>query len=535
MLLALPFEALYLQYRLNKAGYEAYLVGGAVRDLVMNSLGTITHRPKTVVTDYDCTTNATPEQIQEVFPNNFYENEYGTVSVVHQELIRLLELENKQIPPTSLITHQGNETHSEPRVIDLAKAKKLHDSLQGAVHQSTAQNQEIHPFEITTYRSDGDYHNHRQPTSVLWGTSITDDLSRRDFTINAIALHVQPEFLQEIFSQNELLPAEVILQPDQYSIIDPFNGIQDIEKQLIRTVGDPVVRFTEDALRMLRAVRLSVQLGCVIEPHTYLEIANQSHLLTHISGERIRDEFLKMLSSNKPAQAIRLLDESNLLSCILPELHACKNVRQGGHHTTDVWTHSLDALDACPSSDPLVRLATLIHDIGKPPTFRVIDGNITFYNHEIVGARMVRPIADRLKLSKQQAIKLYTLVRHHMFHYQPHNTDAAIRRFMRKVGLDYIDDILDLREGDRLGSGARKTSWRLEEMKQRMIEQLNQPMDVRDLAINGSDLMQAFQLKPGPIIGSVLHNLFERVLDNPDLNNRETLLVISAELINQEN
>lgn len=534
MLLALPFEALYLQYRLNKAGYEAYLVGGAVRDLIIASQGIISVRPTALITDYDCTTNATPAQIQAIFPENFYENEFGTVSVTHQEILRLLLEEHKKLPQTTLATKQSAQHTVEPRVIDLAAAQKLHDSLQNAVHAELESTQPVHPFEITTYRSDGTYHNHRKPTSVAWGSSITDDLSRRDFTINAIALLVSTEVLHQIFELNTEIPTEIVLEPHQYTLIDPFHGIQDIEAQLIRTVGDPVVRFTEDALRMLRAIRLATQLDYAIEKDTYDQITAQSQLLAHISGERIRDEFLKMLKSDHPAHAIELLDETGLLGFILPELLASKNVRQGGHHTTDVWTHSLDALAACPSSDPIVRLATLIHDIGKPATFRIIDGAITFYNHEIVGARMVRGIAERLKLSRQQAIKLYTLVRHHMFHYQPHNTDAAIRRFMRKVGLDYIDDILDLREGDRLGSGARKTSWRLEEMKQRMIEQLNQPMDVRDLAINGSDLMQTFQLQPGPIIGTILHDLFERVLDNPELNNREELLKISAEILERE-
>lgn len=534
MLLALPFEALYLHYRLNKAGYEAYLVGGAVRDLIMASLGTISQRPSASITDYDCTTNATPEQIQTVFPENFYENEFGTVSITHQEILRLLQAEHKELPTRTLASSFTTQHHTESRVIDLAKANKLHDSLQNAIHTNANQEQPVHPFEVTTYRSDGTYHNYRKPSSVVWGNSIADDLARRDFTINAIALVVSMETLQEIFENQTSIPSEVILKPNQYTIVDPFNGIQDIEKQVIQTVGNPATRFTEDALRMLRAIRLATQLDCSIEPETYNQISVQSQLLTHISGERIRDEFLKMLQSRHPAHAVRMLDETGLLAYVLPELQASKGVRQGGHHTTDVWTHSLDALAACPSSDPIVRLATLIHDIGKPPTYRIIEGNITFYNHEIVGARMVRPIAERLKLSKQQAVKLYTLVRHHMFHYQPHNTDAAIRRFMRKVGLDYIDDILDLREGDRLGSGARKTSWRLEEMKQRMIEQLNQPMDVRDLAINGSDLMAAFQLQPGPIIGTILHNLFERVLDNPELNTRDELLKLSAEIIQQE-
>lgn len=535
MLLALPFEALYLLYRLKKEGFEAYLVGGAIRDLVANSLGVLSHKPSAIVTDYDCTTNATPEQIQAIFPENFYENEFGTVSITHQEILRLLQADNHVIPPNTLATIHNSITSSpEPKIIDLAQASKLHDSLVDAVHQNNNDvNQAVHPFEITTYRSDGTYQDHRRPSTVQWGDSIIDDLARRDFTINAIALQVSPQLLNHLFESGEAIVSEILLEPEHYTISDPFNGIQDIKAQVIRTVNDPAIRFHEDALRMLRAIRLATQLGYVIDVETLNQIKEQAPLLSHISGERVRDEFLKMLKTAHPDQAIRLLDETDLLQFVLPEFLACKAVHQGGHHTTDVWTHSLDALASCPSKDPIVRLATLIHDIGKPATFRIIDGTITFYNHEIVGGRMIRPIAERLKLSRQQAIKLYTLVRHHMFHYQPENTDAAIRRFMRKVGLDYIDDILDVREGDRLGSGARKSSWRLEEMKQRMIAQLNQPMDVRDLAINGNDLIESFQLKPGPIIGTILHNLFERVLDNPELNTREQLLAISREIIDK--
>ncbi|PJC42517.1 MAG: hypothetical protein CO040_04165 [Candidatus Pacebacteria bacterium CG_4_9_14_0_2_um_filter_36_8] len=220
-----------------------------------------------------------------------------------------------------------------------------------------------------------------------------------------------------------------------------------------------------------------------------------------------------------------------MLEYILPEILEMKNVEQSGHHTTDVWVHSLDALESCPSADPLVRFATLIHDIGKPRTFAKTENGITFYNHEIIGSRMASKIAQRFKLSKKDSERFFILVRQHMFHYQPHNTDAAIRRFMRKVGLENIDDILDLREGDRLGSGAKKTSWRLEEMKQRMVEQLNQPMEVKDLAINGNDLMTELNLKPSKQLGEILNSLFEEVLENPELNSKDILLKKAKELI----
>lgn len=532
MLLALPFEALYLVYRLRSSGFEAYLVGGSIRDLILKSLGHQSQVPIALITDYDCTTNATPAQIQKLFPAHFYENIYGTVSVTHADLLDSMRAAGLNPPPTSL-TKSSSEHDQAPKIIDLAAATKLHESLKSEPKTSGSAESEkhIHPFEITTYRSEGVYHDHRRPSSVSWGQSIEDDLARRDFTMNAIALAVNWEWLQAFFAASENLPTQVVLKPENYTLVDPHHGIKDLTSQIIRTVGIPRERFHEDALRMLRAIRLACQLGCVIEEKTFAAIRESAELLRHISAERVRDEFLKMLGSPRPAQAIMLLDETGLLDIFLPEIGKGKGVKQGGHHTTDVWTHSLDALASCPSPDPIVRLATLLHDVGKPATFRAIDGNITFYNHEIVGAKMVANITSRLRLSREAAEKVYKLVRHHMFHYQPHNTDAAIRRFMRKVGLDYIDDILDLREGDRLGSGARKTSWRLEEMKQRMIGQLNQPMDVKDLAINGHDLMTNLALKPGPMLGKILHNLFERVLDNPELNTREKLLEISREIV----
>jgi putative nucleotidyltransferase with HDIG domain len=243
---------------------------------------------------------------------------------------------------------------------------------------------------------------------------------------------------------------------------------------------------------------------------------------------------MKMLKSDFPAEAIELLDTTGLLTHIIPELLTAKGVEQAGHHTTDVWTHSLDALRTCPSTDPIVRLATLLHDIAKPQTYQRTDASITFYNHEVIGARVAKKIAERLRLPKRDVERIFTLVRHHMFHYQPKNTDAAIRRFMRKVGLENIDDILDLREGDRLGSGARQTSWRLEEMKQRMIEQLNQPLSVHDLAIDGHDLMAELKLQPGPKLGQILHELFEKVLEQPELNTKEQLIK-EAKLLSTSN
>lgn len=517
MQLSLPFEPLVILHRLKQAGYEAYIVGGAVRDL-------LSHRYSSK-TDFDFTTNATPEQIQAVFPESFYENQFGTVSLTKKDAWELcgLALEEQA-------DEENNDTPSPDRV-NLQEVTKLHPSLRGKHPSGKLPTYDIpnvpKNYEITTYRSEGRYTDHRRPDEVTWGETLHDDLSRRDFTMNAMAIEVKDAFLNNFFSQTITAgqaDQHVQLETADYTLIDPFGGHTHLQSDTLQPVGDPATRFEEDALRMLRAIRFSVQLNARMTDETFTAISRLAEQIQYVSWERIRDEFLKMLGSAYPAEAIELLNDTGLLHYILPELREGIHIEQGGHHTTDVWTHSLDALASCPSLDPIVRFATLLHDVGKPRTLKYIDGKPTFYNHEHVGARMAREIAERFRLSRRDVNRIHTLVRHHMFQYQPQNTDAAVRRFMRKVGLENINDILDLREGDRLGSGARKTSWRLEEMKQRMIEQLHQPFDVTDLAVNGNELMSELQLKPGPILGKLLHALFEEVMENPELNTKEKLI-----------
>lgn len=532
MVITVPVQALFILQTLQQAGFEAYIVGGAVRDMLLASqLASQTDNttPFHPAWDFDFTTNALPEQIQALFPEHFYENTFGTVSVTHENLNLQMGL------PENIGTEVETAPPSKQRLIDLAEATKLHRSLQPHSNETnpTVAAASIPHYQITTFRSDEVYDDFRRPTSMKWGKTLPEDLERRDFTINAMAITVPLESVATRVALTLQDPQTHLqsLSTNEYELIDQHGGWQDLQAGLIKTVGEPEQRFQEDALRMLRAIRFSVQLNMGIDTATFEAIAVHADLLKHISGERIRDEFMKMLASAYPAEAIELLDESGLLGYILPELLAGKGVNQGGHHTTDVWTHSLDALRWCPSEDPVVRLATLIHDIEKPQTYQEQKGTITFYNHEVQGARTAKKIAHRLRLSKHDTDRLFTLVRHHMFHYQPSMTDAAIRRFMRKVGLENIDDILDLREGDRLGSGARKTSWRLEEMKQRMIDQLHQPLDVTDLAINGHDLMTQLHLKPGRVIGYVLQELFEQVMENPELNTKDTLLELAGPLV----
>lgn len=514
----MPLPVLYILHQLRQKGYDAYVVGGAVRDLLLQQ-AQAAHDPDLItisVTDFDFTTNARPEQIQAIFPDCFYENTFGTVSVTHENLLQALHLP----PPT-----RSQPQIAESKIIDVTQATKLHQSLSS---EPVIQDQvETFPdYQITTYRSDEVYDDFRRPTSMNWGDTLEQDLERRDFTINAMALHIPDVTLTELLTSHS---GSQLIEVVQYDIIDPFHGQRDLNQELIRCVGQAETRFQEDALRMLRAIRFSVQLNMQIDESTFQAITTKATLIQHISAERVRDEFLKILKSDFPAEGIEILDEAGLLPFIMPELLEAKGVEQAGHHTTDVWVHSLDALRYTPSKDPIVRLATLIHDIGKPRTQRHQNGSITFYNHEIVGARMAEQICERLKLPRRECQRIVTLVRHHMFHYQPDHTDAAIRRFMRKVGLQNIDDILALREGDRLGSGARHTSWRLEEMKHRMQSQLHQPFAITDLAIDGTDLMQGLQLSPGPQVGRLLKTLFEEVLEKPELNDKNQLLELARQ------
>jgi putative nucleotidyltransferase with HDIG domain len=449
----LPKTVLHISETLQKAGFTAYIVGGAVRDLLLDI----------PCSDWDFTTNATPEQIQALFPDSFYDNTFGTVGIAGK--------------------HIGDEQNPE----------------------------EV--YEITTYRSESAYSDHRRPDMVTWGQTIEDDLKRRDFTVNAMALELVD-------------PAQT---PTEVSLIDLYSGQKDVQDKTIRAVGDPNERFQEDALRMMRAIRQGAQLGFAIEQKTLEAIAANSQFIVHISWERVRDELLKLLVSRYAEQGLALLASTGLMQHIIPELLAGQGLDQRGHHIYDVWTHTIKAVAACPSTDPVVRLAVLLHDIAKPVTVRTeesANGEVlhTFHSHEVVGARMARDIALRLRLPKKDVQRVFTLVRWHMFVYDKNVTDAYIRRFIRRVGLENIHDMIALREADRVGSGSNRTSWRLEEMKERIEEQLHQPFSLKDMAMNGNDLMKDLGMQPGPKIGEVLKVMFEEVLQDPEKNTKEWLM-----------
>lgn len=438
-----PPEVTNLMKTFEKSGFEIYVVGGMVRDAMLN-------RP---IYDWDFTTNATPEEIMKLIPESYYDNEYGMVGV-----------------------------KTEGR-----------------------------PYEVTTFRTEKNYSNFRHPDEIAWGKSLEEDLKRRDFTINAMAL-------KRISGSGKTI---------KYELIDHYDGQKDLKAKVIRTVGDANERFGEDALRMMRAVRIAAQLGFSIEEETFLAIKANAKNIKNISAERIRDELLKTVGSDYPADGYMILHSVGLGEMILPEMERAFGVEQkspGRHHIYDVGTHSVEALRNCPSSDPITRLATLVHDLGKVRTQRIFpDGKITFYNHEMESERIAKDIADRLRFSNKQKERFVTLVRWHQFTVDERQTDSALRRFIRNVGTDNIGEMIALRIGDRLGGGARETSWRLEEFKRRLIEVQKQPFAVADLKINGVDVMGLKNVSPGPKVGEYLQVLFAEV-ENGLENDREVLI-----------
>lgn len=393
-------------------------------------------------------------------------------------------------------------TNAHPEVIQSLLPDSFYDNVFGTVGVIIGREK----YEITTYRGEQGYSDFRRPDKIWWGKSIEEDLKRREFTISAIAIG----------------PVKGDLK--RYKIIDLFGGQEDLEAKIIRAVGHPQERFAEDALRMMRAIRFASQLGFIIAPPTFTAIQKKAALLNRISRERIKDELFKILKSDFPTEGITLLFSSGLMQFIIPELIKGYEMKQAKHHIYDVWTHSLLSLKHCSSPDPLIRLATLLHDVGKPKVAKGEGEERTFYNHEVIGAAMARRIAQRLKFSKKEEEKLWLLVRWHQFSVDERQTDSAIRRFIRNVGKENLNDMLSLRTGDRLGGGARETSWRLEEYKQRLIEVQKQPFTVTDLKVNGHDVMKIFNLKPGPEVGQILSNLFKEVVEKKIKNQREILL-----------
>jgi len=445
----IPKHILETVKMLQKHKYEAYIVGGCVRDVLM----------KKTPQDWDITTNARPEEILKIFSEAKYENAFGTV---------LLPIRQKE------------------KVIDV--------------------------IEITTYRSEQGYSDRRHPDKVRFETKLDKDLERRDFTINALALNP--------------------FQGEQ--IIDLFGGQKDIRAKIIRAVGEPTDRFKEDALRMLRAVRFSAQLNFELEPKTQRAIVKLAGSLKFVSQERIRDELIKILASSQPAQGIGLLQECKLLQYILPELTQGIGVSQDRHHIHPVFKHNLLSLQHCPNSDWRVRLAALLHDIGKPKTKKIIKGVATFYNHEYLGAKMTDRIMTRLRFSNEDRLRVVNLVKNHMFYYNVGEvTAASVRRLIVKVGKENLQDLIDLRVADRLGSGTPKAMpYKLRHLQYMMDKVQNDPVSVKMLKINGDDLMKLLKITPGPKIGAILEVLLSEAIEDPKLNTLAQLKKRAGELKN---
>lgn len=444
----IPRYVIEIAESLDKHGYEAWIVGGSIRDLIIN-------RP---AYDHDIATNAPPEAVATVFTRVIPTGiKHGTVTVLKRG----------------------------------------------------------YQVEVTTFRSDGKYTDSRRPDSVTYAKTIQEDLSRRDFTINGIAYN-----------------------PLTGVTIDPYDGRKDIERQLIRTIGDPVERFSEDGLRPFRACRFASQLGFTIGEETFAAISKCLDTTSQISIERIRDEFLKILGSRLPSVGIDLMRKSGLLEQIIPELLTGYGVEQNRFHRYDIYYHNLYSCDAAPLDDYHIRLAALFHDIGKYHVKRdVEEGKSVFYNHEIIGAGVTKRILRRMKFSNNDVRLVTHLIRNHMFHYTRQWTDGAVRRFMRKVGLENLEAIFELRRADRMGNGLKRgESNSVRNLKGRIarVIEAENAITVKDLAVNGTDIMSEFELRPGPLIGMILSHLLEEIIDDPEKNSREALMHIAGEIITNQ-
>ena len=441
----IPEEIKKVYEALAGAGFEAYFVGGCVRDLLRGV------KPK----DWDITTNAKPEEIQKVFHESFDENEFGTVGV---------------------------KTGSEEPTLAV--------------------------IEITPYRVEEKYSDKRHPDAVKFADKLGDDLKRRDFTINALALQLGHGV-------------------SKLEIVDLFGGEKDLKGKTIRAVRNPEERFEEDALRIMRAVRFAAELNFEIEDKTREALIKKSGLLEFISKERVRDELLKMVGAERPSDGFEMMRELGILKYVMPELEEGWMVGQNKHHIYTVWEHNMRSMDyAAKEKWSLeIRLAALLHDVGKPRSKQSDGPDSTFYNHEMIGAKMATQILSRLKFPKKTAEKIIKLVRYHLFYYNVDEvTESSVRRLLVKVGLEDIDDLIKVRMCDRIGSGVPKAEpYKLRHFKFMVEKVQRDPISARMLKIKGDDIMKICAIPAGPKIGAVLDVLLEEVLDDPKLNDKDYL------------
>ena len=424
--------------------FQVYLVGGCVRDLLLGK------EPK----DWDITTNAKPEKIQKIFSDSVYENKFGTVAV-----------------------------------------------------KTGAEDEQLKIVEITTFRLEGKYTDKRHPDEIKFAETVEEDLGRRDFTINALALDLAGGV--------------------DGKIIDHFGGQKDLKDKIIRTVGNPEERFNEDALRLMRAVRFAVQLNFEIEEKTLEAVKKEAGLIEMIAKERICDGFQKIIITVNAKKGIELLEEVGLLKYIIPELREGIGTGQNKHHIYTVWEHNLRALDyAVKKGYSLeIRLASLLHDVGKPRTKQGEGPDSTFYNHEIVGAKMTAQILDKLHFPKNVAEKVIHLVRFHLFYYNVGEvTETGVRRFLRRVGPENVDDFIKVREADRIGSGVPKAvPYKIRHLLFMIDKVKRDPISPKMLKVNGEDVMRILNIEPGPKIGQILSILLDEVIEEPEKNTKNNL------------
>lgn len=493
----IPNYILDIVQTIQKANFEVQIVGGSVRDLL---LGVI---PK----DWDLNTNAKPEEILALFPDAFYENEFGTVGI--------------------------------------KKRKSTIDNsvIHGNVSDETQVYTEI--VEVTPYRKEGIYKDGRRPEGVTFDATLEEDLRRRDFTVNAIALNPISNEVYYLDNNSNITKDSVDNLKDIVSgssigqdSTRQYKGhsIKDIKDKLIRAVGRAEDRFEEDHLRMLRAVRFSAQLGFAIEQGTLLAVKSGSSKLSTVSRERVRDEFSKLLMSTDPRSGIEFLRFTDLLKDIMPELLLGLHMKQTANHKHDVYDHLLWSLQHAAEKNYTLemRLAALLHDIAKPHTARLNKetGWNTFYGHEVVGEKVSREILTRLKYPKELIEKVTKLVRWHMFNSDPDQvTMSAVRRMVANVGKENIWDLMNLRFCDRIGSGRPvEEPHRLRRYFAMLEQALVDPIDLKMLKINGNTIMTVTHETPGPRLRHLLYALFGEVLEDPTLNTEDYLVSRVTEL-----
>lgn len=451
IILLIPKVIFDIIKKLNSSGFEAYIVGGCLRDLML----------KRNINDWDITTNAKPQDIQKIFKKTVYENNFGTVGVITGDKDIALKI-----------------------------------------------------VEITTYRLESSYLDKRHPENIKFANNIEDDLMRRDFTINAMAFSIET---------SKILKTKVKVTG---KLIDLYNGLDDLKNKKIKAVRDPNERFDEDALRMMRALRFALQLNFKIDEKTFKAIQSKSKNIKFISFERIRDEFIKIIMSDAGGEAINLLKDTGLLQSIIPELIDCIGVGQNLHHIYTVYDHLVNSFDyAVKQHYSLeVRLSSLFHDIGKPAAKKGNGKNSTFYNHEIISAKITKKILERFRFPSYISDKVILLVKNHQFYYDPEiNTDSSIRYLLSNVKKENILELSQLREADRIGSGCPKAlPFRLRHFLFRVEKVLNEMenknLSLKTLKVDGEKLMKLLEIKPGPRLGFLLNILLSDVIGDLKLN-----------------